>query len=106
MLEAAGYDVVDASTGEEGVRLYRQEPADLVITDIFMPQKDGLEVIRELQGDFPDVKIIAISAGDAKGRFDYLSYAGEFGALRSLPKSFAPEELLAVVEELLGEGSG
>ena len=100
----AGYDVVDAPTGKEGMRLYREAPADLIITDIMMPGEDGLEVIRELQGEFPDIKIIAISGGDMKGRLDYLSFAEEFGALRAFSKPFDPKALLAAVKELVDQG--
>ncbi len=103
MLGAAGYEVVAAPTGKEGVRLYREMSADLIITDIMMPGEDGLEVIRQLQGEFPDIKIIAISGGDMKGRLDYLSFAEEFGALRAFSKPFDPKELLATVKELVDQ---
>ena len=99
ILEPAGYDVVDASDGEEGIARYRQEPADLVITDILMPKKQGLETIQELRRDFPDVKIIAISAS---GLDDYLSLARDQGALRTFAKPFDRGELMTAVEELLG----
>ena len=62
-LEAAGHEVTEAPDGDVGLKQFKLAPADLVIADIFMPEKDGLEVIRELKSDFPDVKIIAISGG-------------------------------------------
>jgi len=62
-LEREGYEVVDALDGKEGMRLYREAPTDLVITDIVMPEKEGVETIMELKRDFPDVKIIAMSGG-------------------------------------------
>ena len=62
-LQNEGYEVVDASDGKEGVSLYREQPTDLIITDINMPEKSGPELIFELQKEFSDVKIIAISGG-------------------------------------------
>jgi CheY-like chemotaxis protein len=101
MLELAGYLVVDAPNGEVAARVIRQEPADLVITDIFMPEKEGLETIRELRRDFPDVKIIAISGGGRSGDFAYLPAAKKFGAHRTFVKPFEMKEMLEAVKELL-----
>lgn len=104
MLERASYEVVDAPNGKVGIDLYRQDPVDLVITDIFMPEKEGLETIRELCREYPDVKIIAISGGSPKTEgFSSLQFAKGFGALRTLAKPFFREELLKVVRELLAE---
>jgi CheY-like chemotaxis protein len=61
LLERRGHSVVEAENGDEGLRYYRAAPADLVITDIQMPVMDGLQMIKELRGAFPTVKIIAIS---------------------------------------------
>lgn len=63
MLENVGYEIVVAADGKKGIKAFQEKPLDLVITDIFMPEKEGLETIRELKRDFPDVKIIAISGG-------------------------------------------
>jgi CheY-like chemotaxis protein len=103
MLEAEGYVVSMAANGKEGLRLYQKELPDLIITDIFMPEMEGLETIRELQRDSPEVKIIAISGGGEKGMLSFLTYAKRFGALRTLEKPFAREELLTTVRELLTE---
>jgi CheY-like chemotaxis protein len=100
-LELQGYDVVLATDGAEGLWLHRQRPADLVITDIFMPEKDGIEIILELAKEFPAVKVIAISGGGRMGNFDYLPFAEQFGALRVLPKPFRNEELLEAVRSVL-----
>ncbi len=105
ILEKVGYEVVEASDGEEGMRLFYENPADLVITDIFMPGKEGLETIMELQGKFPNVKIIAISGGGKTDlskslKTDFLMMAEQLGA-RSLEKPFELEELLKMVQELL-----
>lgn len=67
MLEGVGNDMEDAPDGLEGVQTYKEDPTDLVITDLFMPEKDGVETIRELQRDYPDVKVIAITG--ARGSF-------------------------------------
>ena len=65
LIVKARYKVAEAPGGREGIARYRQEPADVVITDILMPEKDGLEVIRELKREFPDVKTIAMSSKPA-----------------------------------------
>jgi DNA-binding response OmpR family regulator len=104
MLMQAGYEVIDAVDGSEGIRLFRQQPSDLVITDIFMPGKEGLQVIRELRKDFRDVRIIAMSGGSARiGEFSALPLAKEFGAIDTLTKPFMREELLEAVRQALGE---
>ena len=100
-LEREGYEVVDASDGKEGLRRYRENPTDLIITDLIMPEKEGIETILELRRDFPDVKIIAISGG---GRIDpgqYLSIAKSFGAQYTFAKPIERKELLKAVRELL-----
>jgi len=104
ILEHAGYEVVEASDGREGLSLYRERKPDLVITDIVMPGKDGLETITDLRIEFPGSKIVAISGG---GRLDpkpYLELAEGFGADRLLTKPFGHEELLEAVQNLLGTG--
>ena len=103
MLQRAGYEVVDAPDGDQGIKLYRENPADLIITDIIMPDKEGIEVIIELKHDFPDVKIIAISGGGRLEPESYLPLAKRFGALRTLCKPFEREMLLQTVRELLEE---
>ena len=99
VLEKAGYKVVEASDGEQGVASYRRQPADLVITDIMMPHKDGVETIRELRHDFPQIRIVAITG--YRGRFNRLPAAEVLGAGRTLVKPFTPEQILEAVKELL-----
>ncbi len=99
MLHTRGHEVTEALDGEEGLRLFRQEQADLVITDIFMPRRDGLGVIRELRKDYPRVKIIAVGAGGQ----ELLLKAKELGANRILEKPLRMKALLEVVRELLEE---
>ena len=102
-LTREGFDVLKASNGEQGLRIYRQEPVDLIITDIIMPEKEGIETIIELRQDFPDVKIIAMSGGGRIGTKDYLHLAKIFGVQRTFTKPVAREQLLDAIKELLKE---
>ncbi|MEA1946586.1 MAG: response regulator [Thermodesulfobacteriota bacterium] len=102
MLERTGYKVVEASDGKEGIKLYREKATDLIITDLIMPEKEGIETIMELRRDFPDVKIIAISGGGRLDPGQYLSMAQKLGAQRTFAKPVARAELLKAVRELLG----
>ena len=101
ILEHAGYEVLVASDGKEGIRVFRDNPTDLVITDILMSEKEGFPTIMELLCDFPDVKIIAISGGAFLGPKDYLEMAKQFGAMCTLAKPIEREELLETVRECL-----
>jgi len=98
-LVSAGYDVRTAPDGKEASKLYHDKSPDLVITDIYMPNKDGLEVIMELHGSFPKTKIIAISGQVTQKNM--LPAAARLGAVRTLAKPFAPQELLNAVAEAL-----
>lgn len=102
-LERAGYDVMDAANGKIGMNIQRQEPVDLVITDLIMPEKEGIETIRELRRDFPGLKIIAISGGGRAGADGYLSVAKTIGADRTLSKPFDLKQILDTVGELLSQ---
>ena len=102
MLEREGYEVMDALNGKDGIRLYREEQADLIITDILMPEKEGIETIMELKRDFPDVKIIAISGGGRIDPEECLYLAKELGALRTFTKPVEREKLLGAAQELIG----
>ncbi len=102
MLERADYEVNDASNGVEGIELQRARPFDLIITDIIMPEKEGIETIMELRRDFKDVKIIAISGGGRINSRDHLNVANMCGVDRTFGKPFDREELLEAIQELLG----
>ena len=102
-LERDGYEVFASADGHEVSNLHRRKPADLIITDLFMPEKEGMEIIMEMRRDFPDVKIIAISGAGSLGATQYLEMARMIGATRTLAKPFGQEELLAAVRELLEE---
>lgn len=102
-LEHAGHEVLEAQDGAEGLRLWVDSGADLVITDVHMPEMDGLEVIMELAALSPGVKIIALSGGESTGRFNYLPEAKLLGALRTIPKPFRHAEILSTINELLAK---
>ncbi len=101
MMRRAGYEVLEAPDGRVGVQLFRAETVDLVITDILMPEKDGLETIRDLKRESPDVKIIAISGGGRTGLLDFLPVARQLGAARTFAKPTDRRELLSAVAEEL-----
>jgi two-component system nitrogen regulation response regulator NtrX len=99
MLEYAGYEVVHASNGAEGIRSFRERSADLVLCDLYMEPKDGLEMIRELHREFPVVPVVAMSGGDKRGNTDLLAVAKHLGAIAVLPKPFSQVDLLAAIED-------
>jgi len=101
ILEHEGYDVLFASDGQEGLDLYRKAPTDLVITDMVMPVKDGLKLIMELEKEFPDIAIIAISGGGVIEPERYLTLAESIGARKTLTKPVTKEELVSAVQEIL-----
>jgi len=101
-LESAGYHVREAKNGRDGTREFRKAPTDLVITDIYMPDCDGLDVIRRLRRVHPKLKILAISG--ASGTMDFLKTARSLGASRVLYKPFVMTVVLKTVSELLAEG--
>ncbi len=101
MLERDGYEVVEAPDGIEGIRAYRQKPTDLIITDLIMPNKDGIGMIIELKKEFPDVKIIAMSGGGLNKPEGYLQGAQKLGAACTLTKPIDREEMLRSVKETL-----
>ncbi len=100
-LERKGYEVAVAPDGKEGLRIYRENPSDLIVTDLLMPEKEGIETIAELRRDFPDVKIIAISGGGRLDPEQYLRMAKSFGAQYTFAKPVEREELLKAIQELL-----
>ena len=103
ILEREGHEVVEASNGKEGLKLYRENPTDLVITDLIMPEKEGIETIMELRRHFPDVKIIAISGGGQIDAEQYLSMAQKLGVEKTFAKPVVRAELLKVLRELFNQ---
>ena len=96
-----GHTVIEARDGIEGLAKYPADGVDLVITDIVMPGKEGIEVIMELRLLYPQLKIIAISGGGRVAPTDYLRIATFLGAARMLAKPFYNLDLLAAIDELL-----
>jgi DNA-binding NtrC family response regulator len=105
MLELAGYDVVEAADGREGVELYKADSVDLVLTDLIMPEKEGIQAAAELRHYDPEVKIIAISGGGRIGNFQVLKITQKFGIEHALPKPIRLGKLLALVEDVLDENA-
>lgn len=107
MLLRLGYEVLTASGGSEALEKLFIGGVDLVVTDVVMPDVDGLELISSIQSAYPQVKVIAISGGGAQeGPDAYLRDAKELGAARCLTKPFMLKELASMVKELLDEESG
>lgn len=103
MLESREHQVTEAPNGFMGIELFRQGSFDLIITDIFMPDKEGIETIIELSKEFPGARIIAISGGGKDGTVEYLDHAKELGAIESFSKPFDMDEFLTAVDRVLTE---
>jgi len=101
ILIASGYNVVQAADGDEGLQMYRTQDFDLVITDLIMPDKEGIQIIRELRKENSKIRIIAMSAGGRGGATDYLKWARLMGAKQCLSKPIKREELLNAVSAVL-----
>jgi two-component system chemotaxis response regulator CheY len=103
-LTKAGYDVLEARDGEEAIQLWRDLGADLVIADIYVPKKSGLQVIKELQAQSPSPPVIAMTDGGRTKNLNPLSHAELMGAVRTIAKPFTLEKMLAEVGPALAEG--
>lgn len=101
LLERADFTVFEARHGADGLSLIAGQPVDLVITDILMPVKEGIETILELRQNYPTLPIIATSGGDRTGNNEFLEMASKLGADRVLAKPFRSRELLDMVGEIL-----
>jgi len=98
-LRGVGYEVVLAADGREGVEKHREQPADLIVTDIYMSGQEGLETIQELRKEFPTVPIIAMSGAVLANTM--LTIATKLGATKVLHKPFEFDELLTAIKEAL-----
>lgn len=103
ILDRAGYQTISAANGIQGLACFRRERPALVITDLIMPEREGIETIRHIRREGPNTPIIAISGGTLTGTADFLVMARELGATATLRKPFEPIELLLLVERCLGD---
>lgn len=102
ILQQNRHEIILARTGSEGIEKYKVSEFDLVITDLVMPEKSGLDLIMELRKINPGIKVIAISGGGGiHGRFDYLPIAKLVGAIKVIKKPFQINEIKAAVNNLL-----
>jgi DNA-binding response OmpR family regulator len=109
-LQLEDHKVLEAPHGEYGLQLLETNHVDLIITDIFMPETEGLETIMRVRESWPDLKIIAMSGGPAFVRTaaanpDFLVVAQGLGADKTLAKPFLPSELVSAVDSLLSENA-
>jgi CheY-like chemotaxis protein len=97
MLEDVGHEVLEAGDGRQGIQAYRRVGADVIFCDLFMRGTDGLEVIRELRRDYPNVKLIAMSGGGFQRTLDLLPVARFLGASAVVPKPFDQKTALTAI---------
>lgn len=102
LLSKAGYEVIQARDGSEAVRLWRDGGGDLVITDLHMPEKDGIQTIIELLSHTPGIRIIAMSGGGQTKRLDLLGNMALLGSVHTIEKPFTLAEMMTVVNRALG----
>jgi len=101
VLERAGHQVEEANDGMVGIEKYNAARPDIVVTDIIMPNQEGIETIIKLKRMAPEVAIIAMSGGGRTGNRDFLAMAEKLGAAKVMPKPFRPKELVEAVQALL-----
>jgi DNA-binding response OmpR family regulator len=101
-LQSDGHEVIEAPDGKVGMRLFREHPTDLVVTDLFMPEQEGLETIRELRRSSKDIKILVVTGAAPGSTLDFRAQATMLGAAATLGKPFTRDELLGAVDTLLG----
>lgn len=101
LLSRARYDCAGFTSAQHALAYLRTNPADLVITDIFMPEMDGFELLRVIRDAFPDIAVVTLSGDGLVDKDFYLKCSTHLGAIATLRKPFEPEELRAVVARLL-----
>jgi len=104
VIREAGHDVALAGDGKEALAEMARRPVDVVVTDIMMPEADGVEVIMACRRTFPTTRIIAMSGGPSTGDMDFLRVAAKLGAAATLAKPFLPDVLVRKIEELIAAG--
>ena len=100
-LEKAGYEVIEAQDGEEATRLWRENGVDLIIADIYMPNKSGLQLIMELRAHNSTIPVIAMSDGGRNKNLNPLIYSEVLGSVRTIGKPFSLEDMVAMVKQEL-----
>ena len=105
LLSDAGYTVFEAGEGAEGLEIFDRHNPDLVLTDLVMPNKEGIETIKDLTRHYPGVKIIAMSGADRGNKDAYLSVAKLLGAAACFTKPFNNKELVSTVQTLVAEST-
>jgi DNA-binding response OmpR family regulator len=100
-LEMEGFEVATAPDGARALALLGRERTDLIITDLFMPDKDGIETILEIREKYPAVQIVAMSGWDSRQGSDYLKVAREIGAVRTVKKPFELTDIVKIVRDLM-----
>lgn len=105
MLERAGYEVIEAANGKDALNLQEKSPSDLMITDIIMPEKEGIDTIMDFRMNYPQVRIIAMSGGGRIGPTEYLDMAEKLGADKTFAKPFSSKAMLATIKDLLQQNN-
>ena len=100
-LQALGHNIVTATNGKDGIALLNKQPPELIITDIMMPEMDGLELVNYIRNNYPKLPVIAISGGMQMATINFLPFAEKFGACRVFEKPVSLPMLREAVEELL-----
>ena len=100
-LENAGYETMIATNGMKGLETQRKNPADLIITDIFMPGREGTGLLMDVRDEFPQTKVFVISGGGGVNGVDYLELAGLLGANRVFKKPFERKEFMSAVQKVV-----
>lgn len=103
LFEKEGFEVDEASNGAEAIKSFKEVGADVLILDMLMPEKDGIETIQEIKKDFPDTKIIAISGGGVVNPDVYLSLAQKLGAAHTFQKPIEKNMLLSAVRSVISQ---
>lgn len=101
LLEEAGYETIVTTNGKKGLEIQREKPADLIITDIFMPEKEGTGVLIDVRDEFPQTKVIVMSGGGVGEQVDYLELAILLGAIKAFQKPFKMQDLMNTVKSLI-----
>jgi CheY-like chemotaxis protein len=101
LLRARGHEVSEAANGRLGMELVRRTPPEMVVTDLIMPEQEGIETIIQLRKEFPEIRILAMSGGGRRDADEYLPLAAALGAVATLEKPFGVAEFYRAVDQVL-----